>query len=285
MSAAAAEAQTEEGKYLLYIDILGFSEKVENEPAAIPNLYRIIDELNVHRHSGFRTIVFSDTIIVYNDFVPLTAHDHRYAVMFSCEFAQDLLHRLAGTGLHFRAILDYGPFVHQRLKNIESFFGQGLIAVYRQEQALPAVGLFITSSCNSYNDIFPTAAFKDDLSFVFLHQSLARLQMATGGHLPTDSFELSNTDDYWDILWDLSFLASIFRASRIHPDVRVRAKHLATYDLYRQRYPGILMALEDADFQPECICKSFDWSDMKRRFVEEVESGGRPSAPQTGSSE
>lgn len=253
-------------KYLLYIDILGFSELVKSSPSAVKNLYRIIDTLNVHQHDGFRTIIFSDTILVYNDFELRTEHDHAYAVMFSCEFAQDLLIRLVGTGVFFRAILEYGDFSHDALGNIQSFFGSALVEAYSREKLIQAVGLFATDRCIARNRVFPSERFSDDLHFVYLHQSLERLQQNTGGSLPSDPVLVVSTDDYHDILWDLSFLGSVFKNMREHPDQRVRGKHLATYDLYRRKYPELLAAFEASGFQPECICPSVDWSSRKARF-------------------
>jgi hypothetical protein len=57
-------------KYLLYIDILGFSDLVQNDPHQIERIYGVLDSLNVHRHDVFRTIVFSDTVLVYNRLTP-----------------------------------------------------------------------------------------------------------------------------------------------------------------------------------------------------------------------
>src|SRR5882672_7486391 len=99
-------------KYLLYLDILGFGDMAMADSTRVTRLYGILDSLNVHRHPGFRTIVFSDTILVYNDFTPKDEHEHEYAVMFSCEFAQDLLVRLVGYDVYFRALLEYGEFSH-----------------------------------------------------------------------------------------------------------------------------------------------------------------------------
>ena len=50
-------------KLFLYIDILGFSDIVENGER-IDALFAEIDRLNVHIDKGFRTIVFSDTVRV-----------------------------------------------------------------------------------------------------------------------------------------------------------------------------------------------------------------------------
>jgi len=164
-------------KYLLYIDILGFAAIAGSDSERVMRLYSIIDSLNVHRHDGFRTIVFSDTILVYNDFTPRDEHEHEYAVMFQCEFAQDLLVRLVGQDVYFRALLDYGEFSHDRLTNIESFFGPALVRSYQREKQLQAVGLFATAACVARNRVFPTERFQEDLYFVFLNQSLERLQV------------------------------------------------------------------------------------------------------------
>ena len=124
--------------------------------------------------------------------------------------------------------------------------------------------------CVDRNRVFPTEHFQDDLHFVFLNQSLERLQRNTGGQLPSATIFVEDTDDYHDILWDLSFLASIHRQMRAHPEQLVRAKHLATYDLYRRRYPDLLAAFEASGFQPECICPTHDWSRDKAHFREET---------------
>jgi len=77
-------------KKLLYIDILGFSNLVEEKPRKINMLYRIINFLTVHSHYAFKTIVFFDTSIVYNRKDPVSDYDRNYLVMYACEFAQDL---------------------------------------------------------------------------------------------------------------------------------------------------------------------------------------------------
>lgn len=91
-------------KYLLYIDILGFTDLVQSHNSKIEYLYKVIDSLNVHQHDAFETIVFSDTILVFNKVAPTTEHEHQYLVMYSCEFAQDLFYRCVSLGIQFRAI-------------------------------------------------------------------------------------------------------------------------------------------------------------------------------------
>ena len=83
-------------RYLLYIDILGFSNFVRKRSLQVPRIYRIIENLNAHHHDAFRVIVFSDTVLIYNFLEPLTNEDKNYYVMFLIEFAQNLLYEFAG---------------------------------------------------------------------------------------------------------------------------------------------------------------------------------------------
>ena len=75
-------------RYLLYIDILGFSDLVAAGSPRVHDLYEVIASLNVHRHSAFRAIVFSDTVLVYNTVGGDTKADRESIVMFLCEFSQ-----------------------------------------------------------------------------------------------------------------------------------------------------------------------------------------------------
>jgi hypothetical protein len=88
-------------RYLLYIDILGFSDLVAGSDPKIHDLYEVIASLNVHDHPSFRAIIFSDTILVYNVEGQDTRSDRSYLVMYLCEFAQDLQHRLTAKDIFF----------------------------------------------------------------------------------------------------------------------------------------------------------------------------------------
>ena len=257
-------------KYLLYVDILGFKDLVAEKPRRIEMLYSIIDSLNAHAHDAFRTIVFSDTILVYNSVDPVTDDDRAYFVMYACEFAQELQHLLVGQDIFFRAVLVLGHFDHYFLKNIECFYGEALIKAYLKEKDIPAIGLFIDDSSNSHNNIFPTIRFDKDLSFVFLNQSLEQLQKNTGGVLPTDPLHLRETGEYWEIIWDIFFLKEIYRNMQGHNSSRIRTKYLTTWHLFRRRYPKILDALEHRGFSPKTICDQFDWTQRINYFKESL---------------
>src|SRR4051812_11950 len=109
-------------KYFLYIDILGFSALVAQD--RIGDLYHRLDSLNAHRHPSFSTIVFSDTIIIYNkDDLDWDDQDKTALVSRLCEFAVDLFYRLISQDIHFRAYICSGEFAHSKMRYIEAFYG------------------------------------------------------------------------------------------------------------------------------------------------------------------
>lgn len=250
--------------YLLYIDILGFSEIVAEGRDDVDAVYRALDSIRVHNHHAFRATAFSDTILVWNTVDPRTDDDHEYFVMYACEFAQDLLYRTAGKGIYFRAVLRHGEFACTRLENIECYYGQALIDAYQDEKGINGTGLFIHADCQPHNRFFPVADYSDTLSFVYLSQSLESLHDHTGGVLPADRL-LVEAGFYLWIAVELRLLQDTHNQMRHNPDPRVRSKHLATWDYYYRRYPELLSAFERAGFRPDVICPELDWREMTAR--------------------
>src|ERR1039457_5888675 len=95
-----AQERASEERFLLHIDILNFGNLIAQK-GKVEELYEIINKLHVHRHDVFTTIIFSDTILVYNKSHARGLEDVRYLVMYLCEFAQDLFYRLIGRDIHF----------------------------------------------------------------------------------------------------------------------------------------------------------------------------------------
>lgn len=180
--------------------------------------------------------------------------------MYSCEFVQDLLYRLAGSAVFFRALLSFGDFNHYKLEHIQCFYGTALIEAYRREKTLPASGLFMAENCLANNHIFPTTQFAADLHFVFLCPSLENLQSDSGGSLPVAPILVTDADNYPFIVHELRYLGDVFDTSRKHSDPNARSKLATTYDLYRQRYPQLMTVFEKSSFDPSPILPSFDWS-------------------------
>ncbi len=244
-------------RFLLYIDILGFSEMTNNEPRKVARVYSILDELNVHRHNSFKTIVFSDTVLVYNPDLAETDEEPQYLVWYLIEFAEDLHHRLTGQDIFFRAILTSGSFAHYQLENIECFFGQALVRAYSSEKNIPSLGLFIDNYCQKFNRFFRVAEFDESLSFVYLNRSLETLVEYSGGTFPITEYGIIDQAPY--VPWQVRFLSDVHRNMREHKSPVVRTKFLTAWDFYAKRYPELVKALVDSDFSLSSLAPDAAW--------------------------
>lgn len=254
-------------KYFLYIDILGFADLVEQDPSEIEEIYEIIDSLNVHSHDAFKTIVFSDTILVYNKEDVSSKQDHEYVVMYACEFVKELMYRFGNKNRHFRAILTYDNFKHYNLKNVECYYGDALVNCYYKEKDVNGIGLFIDKKIARFNIIFPTVEYDKDLDFVCLLQCFESLNGNTEGILPSnDLITISNTDEYWAIKFELNILRDIYNNSIKNPDIKVRSKFLQTYQLYKNMFKRLLMAFEETNFDVSTINPEVDWSTKRETY-------------------
>ena len=244
-------------RFLLYIDILGFAEMTKREPRKIARVYSILDSLNVHRHRSFKTIVFSDTILVYNPNLAGSDQERNYLVWYLIEFAEDLHHRVTGQDIFFRAMLTSGSFSHYRLDNVECFFGQALVDAYMSEKGIPSLGLFIDNYCNQYNEYFRVAQFNDDLSFVYPNRSLENLDKHSGGEYPVT--EPSLLDQAPHAPWQVRFLQDVYDNMRNHKSPAVRTKFLTAWDFYSKRYPAMTQALINGHFSLSSIGSAGAW--------------------------
>lgn len=250
-------------KLFLYLDILGFADLV-SKPTEVKELYAIVDKLNVFSHKPqFECIVFSDTMLVYNS-VPLSQNNLSVAIMWMCEFAQDLFYRLIGRDLHFRALLTKGHFEHSRLENIQSFFGEALVEAYRYESRITATGLFIDKQLVPHSNIFRTSPYDARYEYVHLMQRLDSIELRSPTY-PIDGWIITGTGLEYILAYDFVYLRNIHR-HMINPDLpgAVRAKYITTWQLIRSRYAKILDSLEANHFDPSSIA-SLDWTDPMRR--------------------
>jgi hypothetical protein len=225
--------------------------------------------LNVHKHHAFNTIIFSDTILVYNAIDPRIEYDHSYLVMYLCEFAQDLMHRLVGRDIFFRALLMKGDFNHYKLNDIHCYFGQALIDAYRREKTIKSVGLFIDKSCLDKNRFFSTSQYDDQASFVFLTKNLGEVEYTYGGLLPLPDIIAIDTELYWFLGPELLMLQDVYNHSLSHPVDEVREKYSTAWQLYKRQYPKTLSILEKNGFDLTSINSNFDWSKLLLRYPED----------------
>lgn len=246
-------------RFLLYIDILGFAEMTDREPRKVARTYAILDSLNVHQHHAFKTIVFSDTVLVYNPEPAKSIDDRQYLVWYLTEFAEDLHHRLTGQDIHFRAVLTSGDFSHYPLKNIECFFGRALISAYSREKGIPSIGLFMDKSCVEYNRFFRLEPFDGDTSFVYLNRSIEGLTEYTGDKYPFRDRAIEDQAPY--LPWQVRHLQDVHTNMRTHKSPAVRAKFLTAWDFYARRYPGLTRTLVDGNFQVSALGGVGAWRD------------------------
>lgn len=253
-----------EFKYLLYIDILGFSNLVKNDVGKVKQLFEIIDSLNAHKHNAFKTIVFSDTILIFNTTAPLSKHDHEYLVMFACEFIQDLMFKTIDLDIQFRAILTYDEFYYHDLKNLEAYYGEALVNAYYKEKEINALGLFIDKRINHYNTIFKTSEFDKDLYFVYLLQTIERLHQFGEFKLPIDKDYVSTSYDFFGLENEVKTLKNLHVNIAKHTDSKIRGKYLETYYQYQKRYMWLMSLFESSNFDYTVVSPEAEWSHLIR---------------------
>ncbi len=168
-------------KYFLYIDILGFSSLVMQD--RIRDLYDRLDSLNAHTHPSFSTIVFSDTIVIYNrDDLDWDEKDKIALVSRLCEFAADLFYRLISQDIHFRAYICCGEFVHSKMQHIEAFYGRALVQSYHREREIQCSGLFVENDLVPYIGVFESDMYDEHSHYVHLIEYLRQISFAEGSY-------------------------------------------------------------------------------------------------------
>ena len=253
-----------EFRYLLYIDILGFSELVKNDVKKVKALFTIVNELNSHQHFDFKTIVFSDTILIFNRKIAVTQHDHEYLIMYSCEFIQDLMFKTLELDIQFRAILTYDEFYYENLDNLEAYYGKALVNAYYKEKEINGLGLFIDKRISHYNTIFKMSEFDKDLNFVYLLQALEFLHSFGEFLLPLSPSYVSEGYDLFGLEDNICILKTIHTNIAIQIDSRIRGKYLETYNQYRKRYGWLLNIFETSCFDHTVISPEAEWEHLKR---------------------
>jgi len=254
-------------RYLLYLDILGFSELAKT-PEQVLDLYQIIDRLNAHTHEA---IVFSDTMLVYNIQAPMGPYERHYYVMCLIEFAQDLLSRLIGRENYFRAIIKKGEFIHKKFENLDAFFGQALIDAYRDEKSLMGCGLFLDSNLLKENDVYPTWQHCEQYHYVFLTQEVQRAAEVYGRHGFPFSGKLLDSAALNSTYAQLLFLKDVYKKSREHPDPNARSRFQATWTFYQLRFPILCDALCKCQFDFRAISDA-NWDEAASAFKENLRS-------------
>ncbi len=144
----AENPNLESGRYLLFLDILGFSDRVEKHGVA--HVYATIDNAVqcFERWQGlngdFRTIYFSDTFLFYQE--PKGYGDWAFLDMYA--IGGMILSALLAQGIPARGAISFGEFeVHRdRSDKHQLYFGKALLEAYRAEQRENWIGITILPS-------------------------------------------------------------------------------------------------------------------------------------------
>lgn len=249
-----------ETHYLLYIDILGFAELTETNPAKVDDIFLIVTKMRKRNESAYEILIFSDTILVRNRGTPTTQDGHMFCVTWLCEFALDLQYQLSKLEVFFRAVLLRGSFNNYKLEGVDCFYGQALIDAYTKEKNIKCVGLFIDKSCQGDNGPYPTVRHDNELFFIYPSASLEEHKKYSNDGVVIDKFILEETDDCWLLSYDVKFLSQLHNIGQTHPKPDVRIKFLAAFNYYQQRYPNFIRALIDSKFDVKIVCEDYDWS-------------------------
>ena len=244
-------------RYFLYIDILGFADMV-GDKEKIKEIYDIIDGLNVFQNAPyFRTIVFSDTILVYSD--PNGERvDANGSIMWMCEWAQDLFAQFICKNMHFRAILTFDDFEHDQMKNIEAFYGAALVKTYRQEKEIQGMGLFIDNDLVEHCDIYHTSKYSEKLSYVHLMQKLDHISFGPEAYPLPPEYLTATEHEYFNAP-NLVYLRNLYRGmnnTSLNP--YIRSKYLNTWHLIQSRHGALLNLLAQHNFDFSKISE-LDW--------------------------
>lgn len=257
-------------KYFLYLDILGFTDLVENHPNKIDDLYEVIASLNVHSHPSFKVVVFSDTVLVYNLDDADTTKDSNYIVMFLCEFVQDFMHRLMGRNIQFRAIITYGDFTHYELNGIPCFWGKALIDAYNSEKEIKAIGLFIHKDVSRYCNTFKFKEFNNNYNFVYVTQALDELERYGRDGYPISSNIIEWTGSQWFILPELNHISEMYiGANNVNYHHSVKAKYNASWKMYCKHYPNITGQLIQSGQDLKSFSPQVDWGEVFNRHPQD----------------
>jgi len=138
----------DQGRYLLFLDILGFSKMVETKTT--PEIYAVIDDAlkSFGRweklNGSFKTIYFSDTFIFYQ----ASEGYESWAFLDIYAISGMILSALLAKEIPARGVISFGEF-EVKLDTTgftQVYFGKALIEAYKAEQLEKWIGITILPS-------------------------------------------------------------------------------------------------------------------------------------------
>lgn len=258
-------------RFLLYIDLLGFSDLVRDNSPVVLDIYDALDRSQAHKHGDFDVIQFSDTLLVFNNKQPCNDYDRHYFSMYLCEFAQELQYMMLSHDTYFRGLVTRGQFEdtassHGSYTHIRAFWGQALINAYHITNRIQAIGLFVDDNIKPHMRVFHTHPYDVSNNLWFVDTTKVPAQefryLTSKNDLPEAMNQVRLCGLESILAYDLLLLRRLFESSHNNTLApRVRTKYLTTWDLYRQEYSVLCQAIEDVSFDFKNLL-GCDWEPM-----------------------
>lgn len=253
-------------KFLLYIDILGFSDLVKNDPKLIEEIFIYLDKLNfLQRHSSMKSIIFSDTILFFNKTdIPL---DHPYLIPLigdMIELCQILMYYFIPKNIFFKAVISYDKFKYEKLNNYEYYFGTALINSYNNEKLMPLVGVIIDKDISAYNHYFKSVYLNDKFKYILLTNSITRSIHDLGDEKMLTIEQGTSQAGY--INREILYFRNIYNLMNSSSEVDIRSKHSFTWNLYKSYYKNIMDDFVRFNFNLELIYTHIDIKEELKDF-------------------
>ena len=258
-------------RFLLYIDILGFSA-LSKDRDRVKDLHEVVASLNLKAQPDFRAIVVSDTILVYNVNEAAARATPSLYISYLSGFASELQVRLLGKDIYFRAVLMLGDFNHYELNGIPFFDGDALVSAHQSVKEVKAIGLFIDTALARSSEVFSTEKFNDEFDFVCTAQGLEQVRNVYGGQVPLPRDIVEPADDLLRLSQDLLYLKGIYENIKQSHSFSVKSKFERTWQLFERRYPEVLSALVASRFDWNAISNGADWIAQMKLYPESFSS-------------
>lgn len=186
------------------------------------------------------------------------------AIMWLIEFAQDLFYRLIVKDIHFRAYITLGQFEHQKLENIEAYYGEALVECYEREKEINCVGVFLDSRLAPLSNIFHLSPFNEHCHFVHVMQQLDQVRTEEDAY-PIPGWIVESTTIHFWIAYLFRYLENIqdHMNDTSLPD-KVRQKYQKAWEMIGTRHPNLLRILVSSGFDYRQVA-DFDWTEARRR--------------------
>lgn len=251
---------------MLYLDILGFSDAVENNDEIIEKIFSYLDSNNfLQKHSFMSRIIFSDTVLFFNTKeLPLGSPNIVNVVGDMLELCQLLIWNFIPYNVFFRGVITYGPFNHKRHENSEYFYGKALIDAFKVEKQLPLTGIIIDKTLQEYNIYYKSCELNNRFDYVYLTNFLIRAAFQDKNKMQL--VVESDTGEAEGVYKEVEFLKQVYQNMSNHPDLNIRAKHALTWLLYKKYLANILDDMEKCNFDLKTLHPSINWESEVKDF-------------------